>query len=219
MSYVIPSPSSPVPYLTLPSPTHARNGAPHPILLYTSNDNNNDHAATPNQNSHDQRSSFFEPSSSSSPSVSQSPRAPSHPQHSLGVPALALDCSTQLAGQPSPQGILYTGGRDGLVAGWELGVGMERRPTHRYGYEHGGRRGWVRWNELGGGDDDEEEDDYDDEEGDRSNRDEADQPDGDDPQRIPYEQRWEVKQDQTNREQQKVSGRTINTLSTMPISS
>jgi len=72
-------------------------------------------------------------------------------------------------------------------------VGMKRRAKgRRYGYEDGGRRGWVRWNELGGGDD-EEEDEYDQEEEEERDREEEEYERGaDETNRIPYEERWEV---------------------------
>lgn len=38
-----------------------------------------------------------------------------------------------------PEGILYTGGRDGQIIAWELGL-KSRRRQHRYGYS-GPRRG------------------------------------------------------------------------------
>ncbi|KAK0543011.1 hypothetical protein OC845_006343 [Tilletia horrida] len=52
-----------------------------------------------------------------------------HPRHTLPITSLAIDTSTRIQqGQhPSaacPEGILYTGGRDGLVCSWELGIPM-----------------------------------------------------------------------------------------------
>lgn len=55
-----------------------------------------------------------------------------HPKHSLGVTTLALDTSTQLSGKAGPEGILYTSGKDGLVASWQLGLKTRRRSV-RYG--------------------------------------------------------------------------------------
>ncbi|CCL98378.1 uncharacterized protein FIBRA_00373 [Fibroporia radiculosa] len=73
------------------------------------------------------------------------PRVPAHSRHRLGVASLALDTSTQLVGRSSPEGILYTGGRDGLVISWDLGIPMKRR-AHRYGVTEDSRsvstRGW-----------------------------------------------------------------------------
>ncbi|KAF8880654.1 hypothetical protein BD779DRAFT_1675814 [Infundibulicybe gibba] len=50
-----------------------------------------------------------------------------HPRHRLGVASLALDVSTQLTGRNAPEGILYSGGRDGLVNSWDLGLPLKRR--------------------------------------------------------------------------------------------
>ncbi|MCO5549016.1 hypothetical protein L7F22_002482 [Adiantum nelumboides] len=59
----------------------------------------------------------------------------SHPRHVLPVSSLALDATTVLGGPDSdgvtPKGILYTGGRDGLVGAWELGLEMRRRDRGR----------------------------------------------------------------------------------------
>lgn len=178
VSYVVPTPSPLPDYLALPSPTHPRNGSPHPILL----------PASPQPKTRPVSSSSTTHTNNSFFTASASKSA-EHPQHSLGIPALALDTSTQLAGKAGPEGILYTGGRDGLVASWELGIPMSRR-IQRRGFEEdeggsggGGRGDWVRWNELGGVDDyddfaEEDEDDW------------VKLREGDG--KIPYEERWEV---------------------------
>lgn len=49
------------------------------------------------------------------------------PRHRLGVASLALDLSTQLIGRNAPEGILYSGGRDGLVMSWDLGITMKKK--------------------------------------------------------------------------------------------
>ncbi|KAH9987605.1 hypothetical protein BJV74DRAFT_841112 [Russula compacta] len=49
------------------------------------------------------------------------------PRHRLGVSSLALDTTTQLLARPSPEGILYSGGRDGLVIAWDLHMPMRKR--------------------------------------------------------------------------------------------
>ena len=41
--------------------------------------------------------------------------------------SLALDTSTQLVGRSCPEGILYTGGRDGVVISWDLGIPTQQR--------------------------------------------------------------------------------------------
>ena len=71
-----------------------------------------------------------------------------HPEHTLGVSALALDTSTVIDSSTSgsghrPAGILYSGGRDGLVASWELGLPLQHRdPTAGFvGSQSGGSYG------------------------------------------------------------------------------
>ncbi|GJN91586.1 hypothetical protein Rhopal_004609-T1 [Rhodotorula paludigena] len=59
----------------------------------------------------------------------------SHPRHRLAVQAVALDMSTALslghdaldAQGATPGGILYTGGRDGLLCSWELNLPTKKR--------------------------------------------------------------------------------------------
>jgi WD repeat-containing protein 48 len=60
---------------------------------------------------------------------SPTPRVFSHPKHRLPVASLALDSTTHLVGGDSPEGILYTGGRDGMVISWDLHLPMRQRPT------------------------------------------------------------------------------------------
>ncbi|TFK19214.1 WD40 repeat-like protein [Coprinopsis marcescibilis] len=59
--------------------------------------------------------------------VDETPSWARHPRHRLGVAALAIDSSTFLAGRSSPEGILYSGGRDGLIIARDLGVRMKKR--------------------------------------------------------------------------------------------
>ena len=54
-----------------------------------------------------------------------------HPRHSLGVTSLALDLSTQLSGENEPKGILYSSGKDGLVASWQLSSKNQIQPKFR----------------------------------------------------------------------------------------
>lgn len=97
MSYIIPSPTESIPRLQLPPHGVARLGATGPLLA-----------------------PFAGQSGSNSKRIN-------HPRHRLGVASLALDTSTQLVGRPTPAGILYSGGRDGLVMSWDLGIPMKRR--------------------------------------------------------------------------------------------
>ncbi len=102
VSYGIPFPPSttPIPRLWLPPLGYDRHGSVNPVLI---------------------------------PNPAQHPEPTLHPQnnkdeprHRLGVSALALDTTTQLVGRPSPRGILYTGGRDGLVMAWDLNIPMKK---------------------------------------------------------------------------------------------
>ena len=135
MSYVVTPPSESVPRLQLPPHGIPRNGAVGPLLVPY-------------------------PDSSPRPS-SGGNKGFSHPRHRLGVASLALDSSTSLVGHSHPEGILYTGGRDGLVISWDLGIPTKRRP-HRYGIPEGSNgRGARRWEIMTNWADDiiEEEDD------------------------------------------------------------
>ncbi|KAE8233981.1 hypothetical protein CF326_g978 [Tilletia indica] len=99
-------------------------------------------------------------------------RAERHPRHSLAVTSLAVDSTTRIQhGQLSnshgrdarPEGILYTGGRDGLVCAWELGLPMreaKQRPRKRRR-----KAGFLRQHEddVEEGDEDEDEDEEDEE--------------------------------------------------------
>nr|GAT43609.1 predicted protein [Mycena chlorophos] len=97
VSYVLPFPSEPVPWLDLPAADVDRLGRVRPLLNPSSRQNHE----------HTTRSR--------------------RPRHRLGVAALALDTSTQLTGRPAPEGILYTAGRDGLLISWDLGLSLRRR--------------------------------------------------------------------------------------------
>ncbi|KAG9093864.1 hypothetical protein FRC06_011334 [Ceratobasidium sp. 370] len=128
ISYVIPAPQEPPPQLALPPLGASRHGQTVPLLIPTTADSREPARSTPR---------------------------PSHPQHRLAVSALALDTSTQLVDRLTPEGILYTSGRDGLVAAWELGVNMRRRaPRATERKRH--------WEALTGWDEGEDESDEDD---------------------------------------------------------
>ena len=126
VSYIIPSHSESVPRLQLPPHGVSRLGLTGPLL-------------TP----------FAGQSGSNSKDVN-------HPRHRLGVASLALDTSTQLVGQAAPQGILYSGGRDGLVMSWELGIQMKKRKVKSGRSIQGGQGRWEIM--TGWGDDTLEED-------------------------------------------------------------
>jgi len=100
VSYVIPDPTSNPPRLQLPRLGVDRHGSTTPLLI-------------PGQSDDAERP----------PTPLTAPSTPTgHPRHRLGVSSLALDTSTQLAGRPTPEGILYSGGRDGMVIAHELGI-------------------------------------------------------------------------------------------------
>jgi WD repeat-containing protein 48 len=121
VSYIIPSPSESVPRLQLPPHGVSRLGATGPLL-------------TP----------FAGQSGSSS-------KGSNHPRHRLGVASLALDTSTQLVARAAPEGILYSGGRDGLVMSWELGIPTKRRKVKQGTLK---KPGQSRWETMTGWGDD-----------------------------------------------------------------
>ena len=101
VSYIIPPAAGNVSRLRLPPHGTQRLGAVGPLLL--------PYEAHP------------------APHVEEKPPWARHPRHRLGISSLALDSSTNLAGRNSPGGILYSGGRDGLIIAWDLGVPMKKR--------------------------------------------------------------------------------------------
>jgi WD repeat-containing protein 48 len=121
VSYIIPSPEESIPRLQLPPHGISRLGATGPLL-------------TP----------FAGQSGSDSKRLS-------HPRHRLGVASLALDGSTQLVGRATPEGILYSGGRDGLVMSWDLGLPTRRRKVKA---GHSMKAGQARWETMTGWGDD-----------------------------------------------------------------
>lgn len=104
VSYVIPPPTDDVPRLRLPLFGVPRNGSIRPLII-------------PSQTP-----------LADSKSTSEN----SHPRHRLGAMSLALDTTTRLEGRNTPEGILYTGGRDGLIISWDLGLPFRRRHDGRY---------------------------------------------------------------------------------------
>ncbi|KAF9510485.1 hypothetical protein BS47DRAFT_1300152, partial [Hydnum rufescens UP504] len=130
--------------------------------------------------------------------------------------ALAIDVSTILAGKSSPEGILYSAGRDGLVLAWDIGAPTRprcRKARGRVPATKSHRNG--EWKAMTGWDEDEDDaessgtdsddasvselgdvilDDLDDEPllaGPRPHRDTLDKS-------IPFEKRWEVDGDRLN---------------------
>jgi WD repeat-containing protein 48 len=121
VSYVIPPPAGSVPYLRLPPYGVSRLGSVGPLLRLS-------------QGHVEEREDG-------------SPTSARHPRHRLGVASLALDTSTHLTGRNAPEGILYSGGRDGLVMSWDLGIPMRRRKAKEY---DGLRRPGGRWEIMTG---------------------------------------------------------------------
>lgn len=128
VSYVVPLPLEPVPRLQLPPFGVSRIGSTGPLLIPS-------HWQTLVQDPEDDPSRRI---------------AARRPRHRLGVASLALDTSTQLSGRNAPEGILYTGGRDGQVISWDLGVAMKKKDSSaKTGRDHlaGGRwevmTGWA----------------------------------------------------------------------------
>ncbi len=155
MSVLNPRRVSYVLLLALPPLTEPRNGRVSPFIIPHSNqDRENDNLSTPEIDpAIDSSNPFFSPEELA-PSRPRSTRSkkepePTHPRHCLGVSALALDTSTILSGSSSPQGIVYTGGRDGLVASWELGIPHKRRSRARWTGSGGSKKTQrVRWERL-----------------------------------------------------------------------
>ncbi|KAI6022697.1 hypothetical protein EDC04DRAFT_2935218 [Pisolithus marmoratus] len=114
ISYVIPPPEGLVPRLKLPPIGIPRHGSPQPLIIPSQH---------PPECPDDQ--SVHDP----------------HPRHRLGVMALALDSTTQLEQRATPEGILYTGGRDGQVISWDLGLPFRKRRTQPHGHP-------SRWERL-----------------------------------------------------------------------
>ncbi|TFK59698.1 WD40 repeat-like protein [Pluteus cervinus] len=100
VSYVIPAPTEPLPELVLPPCGSSRLGATGPNIIPLT------------------RSGSTSPLSNSS--VAR--RNGGTPKHRLGVASLAIDSTTLLHANTSPEGILYSGGRDGMVMSWDLGL-------------------------------------------------------------------------------------------------
>ena len=145
VSYIIPPPTDPIPRLQLPPHGAAKTGSSAPLLI-------------PLRDHHDQAAEPW-------------PKWAQHPRHRLGVSCLALDTATQLVGRAAPEGILYSGGRDGLVLSWDLNIPMKKR-TQRYGvWEDGMRRSVGQWEIMTGWADEVEEDEHEDAEEVRSDGD------------------------------------------------
>ncbi|KAK8858907.1 hypothetical protein IAR55_003138 [Kwoniella newhampshirensis] len=199
VSYILPSPDQPPPLLSLPPLGQHRQGHPSPFLIpkseTTPSYSNSNGTPSPGLTL-GSRNPFLTSTSPPPANGGGKQAGPQHPRHCLGINSLALDTSTVLSDSSSPGGILYSGGRDGLVASWELGVPHRRRRGGRYeGLP--GRADRVKWERIGDGAeffDDDDLDDLDEDEGISSEEDmEGWVGVGDSKQgEVPYEDRWEV---------------------------
>lgn len=155
ISYVIPPPTQPIPRLALPRPGADRHGLAKPLLIP---ENAPDGSSAVNLDNWDSLEDVIELSTppTSTLDISQAnPKSTStttgaagtitslgqHPKHRLGVTSFALDTSTMLSGKTKPEGILYSGGRDGVVIAHELGASLKQR-LKPYGSEKVPGRSW-----------------------------------------------------------------------------
>ncbi|KAH7906359.1 WD40-repeat-containing domain protein, partial [Hygrophoropsis aurantiaca] len=114
VSYVIPPPTEPVPLLQLPSVGVPRHSSTRPLIV---------------------------PVNGAGITMDEGDvRTQTHPRHRLGVMSLAIDTTTQLEGRNVPEGILYTGGRDGLVMSWDLGLPLRKK--QKSNLVHGRKDRW-----------------------------------------------------------------------------
>lgn len=190
ISYILPSPVETPPLLQLPPLGQSRQGQTVPTLVPKSD-----------ANGLKSKNPFL---SSPTPPESTEQQQQKHPRHCLGVTSLVLDTSTVLQNHQSPGGILYSGGRDGLVASWELNVPHKKRRGKRYELPPG-RAAKVRWERIGDGAElwDEEDEAEFGEDIDGNSSDEDSQGwvgvDGEESRRrkgeVAYEDRWEVDQE------------------------
>jgi WD repeat-containing protein 48 len=159
VTYVIPpiSTHAPPPRLQLPPQGVPRHGKPGPLLIREPIDTLAD------QNGHGTVPSPTSPGSLvfSSRKRQYGLRHTSPARHRLGVDCLALDTSTSLVGHAGPGGILYSGGRDGMLFAWDLhlrsSLRQRRRPPN-HAIKGAGKR-WDLLTGWGDDDDDEEEED------------------------------------------------------------
>jgi WD repeat-containing protein 48 len=150
---VIPPPAPTVPRLLLPRLGADRHGGTTPLLISAS------------------------PGSDPAMSVTGPDQQYTHPRHRLGISSFALDTSTRLSGKTSPEGILYSGGRDGQVLAHELGATLKHR-SKPYGVNPDRKAVGKSWEAITGW---KEIDGYGEDEQDASSSLE-----------IPYENAWEL---------------------------
>ena len=181
VSYIIPAPVEDPPYLSLPPIDQNRRSHPQPFLTPK------DGLANGNGDGFASNNPFASPDDLDH----VRPASAKHPRHCLGLTSLALDTSTLLHNTQSPGGILYSGGRDGLVCSWELNIPHKRRRGGRYEILPG-RGSRTKWEKVGDGAEffEEDEDFEQDEEEEDDRGDSSDEEEGQG--EVPYEDRWEV---------------------------
>ncbi|KAF8321362.1 hypothetical protein DL93DRAFT_2093982 [Clavulina sp. PMI_390] len=213
LSYVIPAPSEPRTRLVLPSLDTPRRGRTTPLIAPYVAPSDPTSPLSPlsfrtARSSPDSPTRIVSPKTTSQNAANRpgaSTSAPT-PTHRLGVSAMAIDLSTHIAGKSSPEGILYTAGRDGLLISWELNAPTKprRRPRPERGGNSGHRIRRGDWKVITGWDDDDQE--LSDEEledagdadavldigaGDAGASSSVDAS-------LPYEQRWQIDNDRTD---------------------
>lgn len=132
-SYIIPPPSTPPPKLILPPLGTNRNGSIRPVLMFP--------PSTHKPGKKQPKSSGVRPHGH-------------HPRHRLGVSSLVLDSSTRLQGKEYPQGLLYSGGRDGQIIAWDLSLKTRKRRQPAAYPKNGFAYPKDRWEVLTGWNDD-----------------------------------------------------------------
>lgn len=157
VSYVIPPPTQSVPRLRLPRLGADRHGSTTPLFITAQSD------------------ITAEPLISSNSQVEFGHQL--YPKHRLGITSFALDTTTRLSGRLTPEGILYSGGRDGQVLAHELGASLKQR-SKPYGIGSDGRGSAKSWENITGWADPDEGIEEEQEEGIKAE--------------IPFENAWEL---------------------------
>ncbi|KAG9051782.1 hypothetical protein FS842_011035, partial [Serendipita sp. 407] len=142
ISYVIAPPTYTVPRLVLPKLGADRHGSTIPLLIPATHEGDKESLVGSLNASNSGNSSSNNDKNGST--VAPSVVVVEHPQHRLGISSLALDTTTRLSGNITPEGILYSGGRDGQVIAHELGAPLKQR-TKPYGVNADGKginRSW-----------------------------------------------------------------------------
>ncbi|KAG8844739.1 hypothetical protein FRB91_002351, partial [Serendipita sp. 411] len=136
ISYVLAPPTYTVPRLVLPKLGADRHGSTIPLLIPATHEGDKESlvGSLNASNSGNSSSNNDKNGSTAAPSVV----VVEHPQHRLGISSLALDTTTRLSGNITPEGILYSGGRDGQVIAHELGAPLKQR-TKPYGVNADGK--------------------------------------------------------------------------------